>query len=311
MRVVITGGAGFLGSHLSQLFIGRGDQVVVLDSLLTGRLENISTLEDNRHFDFIQQDVSKPIQVGGRVDWVLHFASPASPQDHAKFPIETLEAGALGTHNTLGLAVTKGAGYLLASSSRVYGDPLVHPQAEGYWGNVNPIGVGAVYDEAKRFAEAMTMTYHRHRGVETRIARIFNTYGPRMRLDDGRVIPNFIVQALKGEPLTLRGDGSQTRSFCYVSDLISGVEKLMASGTSEPINLGVPEEVSIGELAGLILKLTKSRSKIEFKPLPVDDPKVRKPDIGRAKDTLGWSPKVNLEEGLELTVQWFRDNLRF
>lgn len=309
MTAVVTGGAGFLGSHLSELLIERGHEVIVIDNLITGKIENIARLMENPNFRFVEQDVTKPIQIDGGVDWVIHFASPASPMDYTRFPIQTLKVGALGTHNTLGVAKAKKSSYLLASSSEVYGDPLVHPQAEDYWGNVNPIGVRGVYDEAKRFAEAMTMAYHRYHGIDTRICRIFNTYGPRMRMDDGRVIPTFVVQALKGEPLTAFGDGSQTRSFCYVSDLVEGVCRLMDSGRSEPLNLGNPREMSILELARLILKLTDSKSGIEFKPLPADDPNVRRPDMSQAGKVLQWSPGTDLEEGLELTIAWFRDLL--
>lgn len=309
MRVVLTGGAGFLGSHLSELLIRQGHEVVVIDNLITGRMENIAPLADSPGFQFVEHDVTRPIEIQGEVDWVMHFASPASPMDYTRFPIQTLKVGALGTHNTLGLAKAKRSSFLLASSSEVYGDPLVHPQAEDYWGNVNPIGVRGVYDEAKRFAEAMTMAYHRYHGLDTRICRIFNTYGPRMRMDDGRVIPTFAVQALKGEPLTAFGDGSQTRSFCYVSDLVEGILRLMDSGYSEPLNLGNPGETSILGLAELVLELTGSSSRIEFKPLPVDDPKVRRPDIGKAREMLGWSPGVELKEGLGLTIAWFKELL--
>ncbi len=309
MRVVLTGGAGFLGSHLSELLIRQGHEVVVIDNLITGRLENIASLANSPGFQFVEHDVTKPIEIQGDVDWVMHFASPASPIDYTRFPIQTLKVGALGTHNTLGLAKAKSSSFLLASSSEVYGDPLVHPQAEDYWGNVNPIGVRGVYDEAKRFAEAMTMAYHRYHGIDTRICRIFNTYGPRMRTDDGRVIPTFVVQALNGEPLTAFGDGSQTRSFCYVSDLVEGISRLMDSGYSEPVNLGNPGEMSIIRLAELILELSGSKSSIEFKLLPVDDPKVRRPDIRKATEILGWSPRVELKEGLGLTITWFKELL--
>jgi len=309
MRAVVTGGAGFLGSHLSEFLMGQGYEVVVIDNLITGRMENLSCLMGSSGFQFIKHDVAKPIQVEGEVDWVIHFASPASPMDYTRFPIQTLKVGALGTHNTLGLAKAKGSSYLLASSSQVYGDPLVHPQGEDYWGNVNPIGVRGVYDEAKRFAEAMTMAYHRYHRMDTRISRIFNTYGPRMRTDDGRAIPTFIGQALKGEPLTAFGDGSQTRSFCYVSDLVEGVFRLMGSGYPEPLNLGNPAEMSVNDLAKLILELTGSRSRIEFKPLPADDPKVRRPDIAKARELLGWWPKVELRQGLDQTIAWFQQLL--
>jgi len=278
-----------------------------MDNLITGNLENIKPLLKDRNFRFIKHDVTKYIDVKGRIDYVLHFASPASPCDYLKFPIQTLKVGSLGTHNTLGLAKKKKARFLLASTSEVYGDPLVHPQPESYWGNVNPIGVRGCYDESKRFAEAITMAYHRVHKIDTKIVRIFNTYGERMRMDDGRVIPNFIIQALNNQPLTVYGRGEQTRSFCYIQDLIEGIFRLMLSKINEPINLGNPVEFKILELAHLIIKLTKSKSKIVFKPLPQDDPCRRKPDIRKAKKNLNWKPKVNLEEGLIRTITWFRN----
>lgn len=303
---VVTGGAGFLGSHLCDALLARGYRVVCLDNLITGNVRNIEHLAGNERFRFIKQDVTEYLFINGPVDMIFHFASPASPVDYLKYPIQTLKVGALGTHKTLGLAKAKGARYFIASTSEVYGDPLVHPQPESYWGNVNPIGPRGVYDEAKRFAEAMTMAYHRYHGVETRIVRIFNTYGPRMRMDDGRVVPTFIAQALRGEPLTVFGDGSQTRSFCFVSDLIRGIVALAHSEIREPVNLGNPQEMSISDFAEKILEITGSGSAIETRPLPVDDPKVRRPDIAKAKAELGWSPEVDFEEGVRKTVEWFR-----
>ena len=310
MRVLITGGAGFLGSHLCDYLLARGHEVICMDNLITGSTANIAHLAGHERFLFIKHDVTNYIFVEGHLDAVLHFASPASPIDYLEYPIQTLKVGALGTHKALGLAKDKKARFLLASTSEVYGDPLVHPQREDYWGNVNPIGPRGVYDEAKRFAEAMTMAYHRAHGVDTRIARIFNTYGPRMRLSDGRVVPNFIAQALRGEPLTVFGDGSQTRSFCYVSDLIEGIYRLLESSVTDPVNLGNPEEMSILEFAHKIIALSGSRSSIVFvQPEDArvrDDPKVRKPDITRARTLLGWQPQVSLEEGLLRTIEWFR-----
>ena len=306
MRIFITGGAGFLGSHLIDHLIGKGHEVVCLDNLITGSRSNVTHLSSERRFTLIEQDVTKPIDLSGRIDYVLHFASPASPVDYLKFPIQTLKVGSLGTHNALGLAKAKGAKFLLASTSEVYGDPLVSPQTEEYWGNVNPVGPRGVYDEAKRFAEALTLAYHRTHKMDTKIARIFNTYGPRMRKADGRAIPNFINQALKGEPLTVYGDGSQTRSFCFISDLIGGLARLMESALNEPVNLGNPEEMTLMELAEKIIQLTGSKSKIELKPLPIDDPKQRRPDISKAKKLLQWKPMVPLEEGLRLTLEDFR-----
>ena len=309
-RILITGGAGFIGSHLCERFLAEGDDVICMDNLLTGAADNIAHLFANRRFSFIQQDVTTYIYVKGSVDAILHFASPASPIDYLELPIQTLKVGSLGTHKALGLAKEKSARFLLASTSEVYGDPLVHPQNEEYWGNVNPIGPRGVYDEAKRFAEAITMAYHRTHKVETRIVRIFNTYGPRMRLNDGRVVPNFISQALKGEPLTVYGDGSQTRSFCFVSDLVEGIARLLRSDYSGPVNCGNPIETTILEFAERIKALTKSKSEIVFRPLPVDDPKVRQPDITRARKLLGgWEPKVALEDGLKRTIEYFKPTL--
>lgn len=310
MRILITGGAGFLGSHLCDLFLAQGHEVIVMDNLITGSTENIAHLAGEGRFHFIKQDVTEYIYLEGPLDAILHFASPASPNDYLEFPIQTLKVGALGTHKTLGLARAKGACYLLASTSEVYGDPLEHPQSESYWGNVNPIGPRGVYDEAKRFAEALTMAYHRYHGLDSRIARIFNTYGPRMRLDDGRVVPNFLGQALRGEPLTIYGDGSQTRSFCYISDMIEGLERLLLSQVAEPVNLGNPREVSILELAHLVNEMTGNEAGISYEPLPQDDPRVRRPDIAKAKELLGWEPKIELEEGLRTTIAWFKGRLK-
>ncbi|HDY66918.1 MAG TPA: SDR family oxidoreductase [Candidatus Scalindua sp.] len=306
MRVLITGGAGFLGSHLVDLLLKEGNEVICLDNLITGSMDNLAHLQSNKKFRFIRQDVTEYLEIDGPIDYVLHFASPASPIDYQKYPIQTLKVGALGAHKTLGLAKAKKAKFLLASTSEVYGDPLVNPQGEDYWGNVNAIGPRGMYDEAKRFAEAMTMAYHRYHGIDTKIARIFNCFGERMRKRDGRVVPNFISQALAGEPLTVFGDGSQTRSFCYVSDMIEGIYTLMLSDVNEPINLGNPQEMSILDFAHKIIELTKSKSKIVYKPLPKDDPKQRRPDISKAKKLLAWEPKVNLEEGLSKTIEWFR-----
>ena len=305
-RIVITGGAGFLGSHLADNLLARGDEVVAIDNLSTGNKANIEHLFGVEGFTFVEHDVSNYVWVPGDVDAVLHFASPASPIDYLEMPIQTLKVGSLGTHNTLGLALDKGATYFIASTSEVYGDPLVHPQTEQYWGNVNPVGPRGVYDEAKRFSEAMTMAYHRYHDLDTRIVRIFNTYGPRMRPDDGRVVSNFIVQALKGEPLTIYGDGSQTRSFCFVEDEIRGLIALLDSGENDPVNVGNPNEFTIAELAEIVLEITGSSSKIEMHPLPTDDPTQRKPDITRAREILGWEPQVQLREGVERTVEYFR-----
>ena len=309
MRLLITGGAGFLGSHLCDRFLEEGHQVEVMDNLITGSTANIEHLGGNENFHFIKQDVTEYLYLEGKVDAILHFASPASPIDYLELPIQTLKVGALGTHKTLGLAREKKALYLLASTSEVYGDPRVHPQTEEYWGNVNPIGPRGVYDEAKRFAEAMTMAYHRYHGVETRIARIFNTYGPRMRLEDGRVVPNFIAQALRNEALTVYGDGSQTRSFCYVSDMIEGVFRLLHSDEAQPVNVGNPQEMTIMELANLVNEVTGNSAGVVFEPLPADDPQVRQPDITRAREVLGWEPVVPLEEGLRTTISWFERRL--
>jgi dTDP-glucose 4,6-dehydratase len=305
MRVLVTGGAGFIGSHLCESLLARGCEVVCMDNLLTGTTDNIAHIRDPR-FLFIKHDVTNYIVLEGALDYVLHFASPASPIDYLELPIQTLKVGALGTHKALGLAKARAARFLLASTSEVYGDPLVHPQREDYWGHVNPVGPRGVYDEAKRFAEAMTMAYHRVHGLDTRIVRIFNTFGPRMRLSDGRAIPTFIRQALAGEALTVYGDGSQTRSFCYVSDLVDGIWKLMQAPVNDPVNLGNPREMTLLELAKQILRISGSRSEIVFRPLPTDDPKVRQPDIGRARRLLGWEPRVDLEEGLRRTVDWYR-----
>ena len=309
MRVVVTGAAGFIGSHLCESLLARDCDVVGMDNFITGSPDNLQTFWDTERFTFVKRNVTEYIHVDGPVDWVLHFASPASPLDYLELPIQTLKVGALGTHNALGLAKAKGARFLIASTSEVYGDPLVHPQREDYWGNVNPVGPRGVYDEAKRFAEAMTMAYHRVHGIDTRIVRIFNTFGPRMRLNDGRAIPAFMTQALTGAPLTVFGDGSQTRSFQYVSDLVEGLWLLMERGTSEPVNIGNPHEMTLLELAKRIIRLAGSRSEIVFRPLPEDDPKVRQPDIGRARSRLGWEPRVDTDEGLRLTLEWFRQKL--
>jgi dTDP-glucose 4,6-dehydratase len=303
---VVTGGAGFLGSHLVELLLGRGHQVIAIDNLVTGSVDNIAHLAGNRDLRFIHQDVTEFIFLDGPVDYVWHFASPASPIDYAELPIQTLKVGSLGTHKALGLAKHKQARFLLASTSEIYGDPLVHPQTEDYWGNVNPIGPRGCYDEAKRFAEAMTMAYHREHGIDTRIVRIFNTYGPRMRLNDGRVVPAFISQALRDRPLPVFGDGGQTRSFCYCSDLIEGIYRLMMSDTDQPVNIGNSHELTVLEFAREIIRITGSRSKIAFRPLPQDDPKQRRPDITRARKLLSWEPKVPLALGLEKTVAYFR-----
>src|SRR5438876_3020258 len=310
MRVLVTGAAGFIGSHLCEFLLGRGCDVVGMDNFITGSPDNLAEFRGARGFAFVQHDVTQHIELEGPLDWVLHFASPASPLDYLELPIQTLKVGALGTHNALGLSWAKGARFLLASTSEVYGDPLVHPQKEDYWGHVNPIGPRGVYDEAKRFAEALTMAYHRTHGVETRIVRIFNTHGPRMRLNDGRVVPNFISQALRGEPLTVYGDGSQTRSFCYVSDLVEGLVRLLRSDYSEPVNCGNPMEISILQFAERIKALTGSKSEIVFRPLPEDDPRVRQPDITKARTLLGWEPRVALEDGLRRTIDFFRPVVR-
>ncbi len=309
MRILITGGAGFIGSHLCEELIKKGNQVICMDNFITGDKKNINHLFPSPNFQFIEHNVTEHIDIPWGLDYILHFASPASPIDYIKFPIQTLKVGALGTHNTLGLSKTKKAKYLLASTSEVYGDPEVNPQSEEYWGNVNCIGPRGVYDEAKRFAEAMTMAYHRYHKLDTRIARIFNTYGPRMRLNDGRVVPTFINQALKEKPLTVFGNGEQTRSFCYISDLVEGILKLMDSPIHDPINLGNPQEMTILDFTKKILTITKSKSKILFKPLPEDDPKVRRPDISKAKNLLDWQPKVGIDEGLQKTIRHFREKI--
>ena len=334
MRILITGGAGFLGSHLCDLLLGKGHEIVCMDNLITSRVENISHLMGHARFTFVKYNVCDYLHVDGPLDAVMHFASPASPQDYLDLPIATLKVGALGTHKALGLAKAKGSPFLLASTSEVYGDPLVNPQPESYWGNVNPMSPRGVYDEAKRFAEAMTMAYHRYHGLDTRIVRIFNTFGPRMRPRDGRVVSNFIVQALQGKPLTVFGDGSQTRSFCHVDDLVSGIMALLliksdktvtertdragflvrrretvSDSVHDPVNIGNPHELTVGEIAKLILKLSGSGSPIEYQPLPADDPRVRRPDIRRAKALLDWEPKVELEDGLRKTIEYFRQLL--
>ena len=309
-RVLITGGAGFLGSHLCDRFLLEDCHVIAMDNLVTGSLNNIEHLFKEKDFEFYNHDVSKFVHVPGDLDYIMHFASPASPIDYLKMPIQTLKVGSLGTHNLLGLAKAKGARMLIASTSEVYGDPLVHPQTEDYWGNVNPIGPRGVYDEAKRFQEAITMAYHTYHGVETRIVRIFNTYGPRMRLDDGRVLPAFISQALKGNDLTAFGDGSQTRSFCYVDDLVEGIYRLLMSECVDPVNIGNPDEITINQFAEEILKLTGSKSKITYKKLPTDDPKQRQPNISKAKELLGWEPKFSRSDGLKPTLEYFKNKIR-
>lgn len=309
MRTLITGGAGFVGSHLCERFLGMNHEVICVDNLITGSLANIEHLRGDSRFSFIRHDISHHLEIDGPIHQVLHFASPASPVDYLQHPIPTLKVGSLGTHNTLGLAKAKNAAYLLASTSEVYGDPERHPQSEEYWGNVNPIGLRGVYDEAKRFAEAMVMAYHRCHGINTHIIRIFNTYGNRMRLDDGRVLPNFMGQALRGDPLTVYGDGSQTRSFCHVDDLVEGIARLIGTDFHEPVNLGNPSEVTILEFASEILALSGSKSSIVYKPLPQDDPKIRKPDISRAKNLLGWEPKIDRSEGLKRTLDHFKKKM--
>jgi len=308
MRVLITGAAGFLGSHLADRFLAEGHHVIGMDNFLTGSPDNIAHLAGNPRFKFIQHDVTEFIYVEGPLEGVLHFASPASPIDYLELPIQTLKVGSLGTHKALGLAKAKGARFFLASTSEVYGDPQVHPQTESYWGHVNPVGPRGVYDEAKRFGEALTMAYHRYHKVDTRIVRIFNTYGPRMRPGDGRVVSNFIVQAIRGEPLTVYGDGSQTRSFCYASDLIDGIVRLFKSDRADPTNVGNPNEFTVRQLAEAVLRLTGSKSVIESRPLPTDDPKVRQPDITVARTVLGWEPQIQLEEGLRRTIEFFRES---
>ncbi|MCX5680025.1 MAG: SDR family oxidoreductase [Candidatus Omnitrophica bacterium] len=307
-RVLITGGAGFIGSHLSELFLHKGYEVICMDNLITGRIENIESLKGDEGFNFIEHNVTQNIVIKGKVDHVLHFASPASPIDYLKYPIQTLKVGSLGTHNALGFAKAKKARFLLASTSEVYGDPLVSPQPERYWGNVNPIGPRGVYDEAKRFAEAITMAYRRVHKMDTKIVRIFNTYGERMRVKDGRAIPNFINQALNNKPLSIYGTGAQTRSFCYISDLVDGIYKLLRSKENNPVNIGNPNEMSLSKLAKVIIKLTGSKSEIVYEPLPIDDPKVRCPDIAKAGRLLKWKPQVSLEVGLLKTIAYFREN---
>jgi len=304
-RTLVTGGAGFLGSHLCEYLLNKGHEVIAMDNLLTGATANIEHLQ-GENFRFIKHDVTEYIYLAGHIDYVLHFASPASPLDYLQLPIQTMKVGALGTHKALGLAKEKKATFLLASTSEVYGDPLIHPQQEDYWGNVNPVGPRGVYDEAKRFAEALTMAYHRYHGVDTKIVRIFNTYGPRMRPNDGRAIPAFVPQALKNEPISIFGDGAQTRSFCYVSDLVEGIYRLLTSDHNDPVNIGNPNEMTIKQMAQEIIRLTGSKSELIFKPLPVDDPKVRQPNISKAKALFNWEPKVTLEEGLKKTIAWFK-----
>ncbi len=304
--ILITGGAGFIGSHLSELFIGGGFRVIALDNLITGNLRNLQNLRTEKRFEFVEHNISNRVEIAGDIHYVLHFASPASPIDYLMHPIPTLKVGSLGTHNALGLTKAKNAVFLLASTSEIYGDPLVHPQKEDYWGNVNPVGPRGVYDEAKRFAEAISMAYYHFHNLNVKIVRIFNTYGPRMRLNDGRAIPAFIGNALKSESLPVFGDGSQTRSFCYVDDLIAGIEKLLFSNLNEPVNIGNPNEMTILQLANKIMAMTGTQSKIAYLPLPEDDPKIRKPDITKARTKLGWEPKVALEDGLEKTIDYFR-----
>ncbi len=308
-RILITGAAGFLGSHLSDRFLKEGFRVVGMDNLLTGNIKNIEHLFPVKEFEFYHHDVTKFVHVPGNIDYILHFASPASPIDYLKMPIQTLKVGALGTHNLLGLAKSKGSRILVASTSEVYGDPLEHPQTEEYWGNVNPVGPRGVYDEAKRFMESITMAYHTFHNVDTRIIRIFNTYGPRMRLDDGRALPTFLSQALRGEDVTVYGDGSQTRSFCYVDDLVEGIYRLLMSDYHRPVNVGNPSEITLLQFAEEVLKLTGSKSKIIFQPLPQDDPKQRKPNITKAKEILGWEPKIDRHEGLKRTLEYFKQHI--
>ncbi len=310
MRILVTGGAGFLGSHLCERLLNEGHEVIAMDNLITGSTDNVAHLLGRPGFLFVHHDVTHYIYIKGPLDAILHFASPASPVDYLELPIQTLKVGSLGTHNALGLALAKGARFLLASTSEVYGDPQEHPQPETYWGHVNPIGPRGVYDEAKRFAEAMVMAYHRYHDVDTRIVRIFNTYGPRMRLDDGRVVPNFVGQALRGEPLTVYGEGKQTRSFCYVSDLIEGIYRLLLSDETEPVNIGNPAELTIAQFAEVINRLTGNPAGVRHEPLPVDDPKQRQPDISKARRVLGWEPRVALDEGMTQTIAWFADKIK-
>ncbi|OGX18797.1 MAG: NAD-dependent dehydratase [Omnitrophica WOR_2 bacterium RBG_13_44_8b] len=306
MKFVVTGGAGFIGSHLCERLLAEGLKVICIDNLITGDLSNIKHLFSNDNFRFVKHNVTKHIEVKDKINFVLHFASPASPEDYLKYPIQTLKVGSLGTHNSLGLAKDKKAKFLLASTSEIYGDPLLHPQKESYWGNVNPIGVRGCYDESKRFAEAITMAYHRVHKIDTRIVRIFNTYGPRMRINDGRVVPNFIYQALNNKPLTVYGKGTQTRSFCYIDDLIEGIFRLLSAKINLPVNLGNPHEFTIYQVARLVIKLTGDKSKLVYKPLPQDDPRQRKPDISQAKKVLKWEPKIELKQGLPRTIDWFK-----
>ena len=308
-RTLVTGGAGFLGSHLCEYFLNKGHEVICMDNLITGSMDNISHIKSEK-FQFVKHNVSEFINLEGELDYIMHFASPASPIDYLELPIQTLKVGALGTHNALGLAKAKNATFLLASTSEVYGDPLIHPQPEEYWGNVNPIGPRGVYDEAKRFAEAITMAYHRTHDINTKIVRIFNTYGPRMRVNDGRAIPNFLKQALTGKDLTVYGEGSQTRSFCFVSDLVEGLYRLLMSEQNYPVNIGNPNEMTVKEMADKILQATNSKSKIIHVPLPEDDPKIRQPDITRAKKYLNWEPVVSLDEGLQSTLEYFKEQLK-
>src|SRR2546425_5714590 len=310
MRVLVTGGAGFIGSHLCEFLLRRGARVICMDNFITGSPENVAHLQGLPDFTLVRHDVTEYIDVEGPLDWVLHFASPASPRDYLELPIQTLKVGALGTHRALGVAKAQRARFLLASTSEIYGDPLVRPQREDYWGHVNPVGPRGVYDEAKRFAEALTMAYHRAHGVDTRIVRIFNTHGPRIRVNDGRAIPAFVTQALTGRPLTVFGDGSQTRSFQYIDDLIDGIWRLMQAPVTDPVNIGNPQEMTLLELAKRILRLAGSQSEIVFRPLPEDDPKVRQPDITRARRLLGWEPRVDTDEGLRLTIEWFRGKVQ-
>ncbi len=309
LRALVTGGVGFVGSHLCERLLSEGYRVLCLDNLITGTLENVAHLENEAHFEYVEHDVSTHIDVAGKLDEIYHFASPASPKDFERFPIPILKAGALGTYNCLGLALAKGARFMLASTSEVYGDPLVHPQHEDYWGNVNPIGIRGVYDEAKRYAESITMAYHRHHGLDTRIVRIFNTYGPRMRPDDGRMVPNFIQQALSGRPLTIYGGGTQTRSVQYVSDLIEGTFRLMKSTETRPVNIGNPVEYPVREIAEMVIDISGSTSELVFEPLPEDDPKQRCADISRAREILGWEPRLPAREGLKKTIEWFGHRL--
>jgi dTDP-glucose 4,6-dehydratase len=309
LRILISGGAGFIGSHLCDYYLSQKHEVICVDNFITGRPENIRHLLDNPGFKLIKADISEPFEIKGQIDAILHFASPASPKDFTKLPIHIMRTGAFGTYRLLELAKKEKAKFLLASTSEVYGDPLVHPQTEAYWGNVNPIGPRSVYDESKRFAEALTTAFLREYSLKIRIARIFNTYGPRMRLDDGRVVPNLIPQALRGESLTIYGDGKQTRSFCYIDDMVAGISKLLDADVSEPVNIGNPDEFTILEFANLVLELTKTKSKMEFVELPQDDPKKRKPDISKAKKILGWEPKVSLKQGLERTIDWFKQQI--